>query len=228
MSGKNTLTPDEKDEILNDKYFVKEVLKNLGEPLGSILYAKENGGAAVFFPSAGNYPLVDYFVKKSDGSIVDISAKTSKGKGNIIKTPDVNKKIKDAGGRVNPKIQKILNITTENNPKEGSLKLIPEFGSPELNREYKKFLKANPEFPKKYNTTDRINLEKAIIKQINSQIDFSNIFKKYVDTQYVKYGFDETTLKPSIKVIKGEDFKVYLATKNSVNHDGERIGFQLA
>ena len=44
---------------------------------------------------------------------------------------------------------------------------------------------------------------------------------------YVKYGIDESTFKPYIKVIKDQGFDVYLATKNSKNKDGEKIGFQL-
>jgi len=124
----------------------------------------------------------------------------------------------------------MFDIVSSSGGKEGSLKLIPEFGNNALKASYKKFLKSNPDFPKKYNTTDRINLEKAIIKQLNERFksDFVDIFKKYVDTQYVKYNFDPNSLKSDVKVIKGEDFNVYLATKNSVNHDGERIGFQLA
>ena len=228
VNEKNTLTPDEKKEALDDKYFIKEVLKNLGEILGAIVYSKKYDGKTVFFPSAGNYPLVDYFIKKSDGSVVDISAKSSKGKGNIIKIPDINKKVKDAGGKLEPEIQKIFDIVSNNNAREGSLKLIPAFGSKKLKQEYKDFLQKNPNFPKSYDASERIRLEKEIIKILNKYIFvFSDIFKTYVDTQYVKYGFDENTLKPNIQVIKGEDFFVYLSTKNSPNHDGERIGFQL-
>jgi len=95
VNGRNTLSPEETKDILNDEGFINEILKNLGEPLGAIAYAKENDGTAVFFPAAGNYPLVDYFVKKSDGSIEEISAKSSKGKGNLIKVPDVYKKVLD-------------------------------------------------------------------------------------------------------------------------------------
>ena len=241
VNGRNTLSPEDTKDILNDKGFINEVLKNLGEPLGAIAYAKENDGTAVFFPSAGNYPLVDYFVKKSDGSIEEISAKSSKGKGNLIKAPDVYKKVLSKKIKLKPEYKKFFETVSAENPRAtlGTMNLISIFGSDELKDKYAKFLKNNPGYLDKskldkskgkygYDSTERIKIENMLMDELNKQMNFNKIFSDAVNTIYVKYGFDPKTLKSLIKIIKGEEFNVYLDSKNSVNHDGERIGFQLA
>ena len=227
ISNKSTLTPDEKKEIINDQYFVKEVNKNLGEILGAILYAKEINGTTVLFPAKSNYPLVDYFIKTSDGTTIEVSAKTAKGKGNLIKVPDVYEKVQSVGGKLTPDQKTIFTTITDSDGKTGALKLIPIFGDNDLKKQYKTFLKNNPNFPKKYDGVEKTAIERQICKQINAKVNFNDIFKKYIKVVYVKYSFDESTLKQSIKVIEGEDFDVYLWTKNSANHDGEKLGFQL-
>ena len=240
VNGKNTLSPEETKDILNDKGFINEILKNLGEPLGAIAYAKENDGTAVFFPAAGNYPLVDYFVKKSDGSIEEISAKSSKGKGNLIKAPDVYKKILSKKIKLKPEYKKFFETVSAENSRAtlGTMNLISIFGSDELKDKYAKFLKKNPGYLDKskldkskgkygYDSTERIKIENMLMDELNKQMNFNKIFSDAVNTIYVKYGFDPKTLKSLIKIIKGEEFNVYLDSKNSVNHDGERIGFQL-
>lgn len=229
INGKDTLTPEQKEEIKNNKYFINEVLKNLGETLGAIMYAKEIGATQVFFPKEGNYPLVDYILNTPKGE-VRVSAKTAKGQGNIVKPQDLNNIIKQRKGKISPDKQKILDILSTNNGKAGSLKLIPEFGSSELNKELKAFLKKYPNYDAKggtYDPAERIALERQIIKQINAnpELDFSDVFNKYVSVRYVKYNVDVNSAKGEISVVK--NFDVNMSTKNSPGHDGERIGFSL-
>ena len=64
-----------------------------------------------------------------------------------------------------------------------------------------------------------------IIKQINAKINFSDIFNKFVNVIYVKYGID-TDLQPFIRTVQSGTFKVELRSKNSPNHE-ERIGFDI-
>ena len=227
VTGKGRLTPEQKQEIKDNTGFTNEVLKNLGEPLGAIMYADEIGATEVFFPKAGNYPLVDYLLKTPKGE-VQVSAKTAKGQGNIIKAPDVNNIIKQRKGKIDPSKQEILDILTTSSGKTGSLNLIPKFGNTALKERLKQFLKDNPQFSEKggkYNSLERIALEREMIKQINQQYQFDDEFNKYVTVRYVKYNADPNTLKGEINVVK--NFDVEMASKNSKNHDGERIGFSL-
>lgn len=227
VTGKGRLTPEQKQEIKDNTGFTNEVLKNLGEPLGAIMYADEIGATEVFFPKAGNYPLVDYLLKTSKGE-VQVSAKTAKGQGNIIKAPDVNNIIKQRKGKIDPSKQEILDILTTSSGKTGSLNLIPKFGNTALKKRLKQFLKDNPQFSEKggkYNSLERIALEREMIRQINQQYQFDDEFNKYVTVRYVKYNADPNTLKGDIHVVN--NFDVEMASKNSKNHDGERIGFSL-
>ena len=240
INNKNTLSPEDTKEVISNKYFENEVLKNLGELIGAMIYARQIGGKYLLFPEKGNFPLIDYQVKTNDG-IIDVSAKTSKGKGNLIKTPDVYKKVLDKKINLKPEYKKFFETVSAENPRAtlGTMNLIPLFGKDETKSRYNKFLKANPGFLDKtksdkskgkygYNSAERVSIEHMLIKDLNEKFDFNTLFREAVDVKYVKYDFDRSTLKGSIKVIEGEDFDVYLATKNSVNHDGERIGFQLA
>jgi hypothetical protein len=227
INDRSTLTPAEKNEILSDKKFINEVEKNLGEMLGAILFAKEVNGVEVLFPGIGNYPLVDYFMKTADGKTIEVSAKKAKGKGNVIKLNNIEQKVKDAKGKIDPERQQIFDIIRDNSGRVGALQLIPIYGSKETKARFKNFLKANPEFPKKYDGMEKTSIERQILKDVNAKVNFNDLFNKYVNVMYVKYGIDESTFKPYIKVIKDQGFDVYLATKNSKNKDGEKIGFQL-
>jgi hypothetical protein len=227
VADKSTLNSNEKQEILSDRKFINEVEKNLGEIIGAIMFAKEVKGTEVLFPAIGNYPLVDYFMKTSDGSTIEVSAKKAKGKGNVIKLPNIEQKVKNAKGKIDPERQEIFDIIRDNNGKVGTLKLVPKYGSKETKAKLKNFLKANPDFPKTYDAAERTALERQILKDVNSQVNFNDLFNKYVQVIYVKYGIDESSLKSYIKIIKEKGFDVYLATKNSTNKDGEKIGFQL-
>jgi hypothetical protein len=229
INGKDTLSPEQKAEIKNNKYFFNEVLKNLGEVLGAMLYAKEIGATQVFFPKAGNYPLVDYILRTPKGD-VRVSAKTAKGQGNIVKPQDLNNIIKQRKGKISPEKQEILDILSTSNGKSGSLNLIPKFGDSKLNKDLKAFLKKYPNYDSKggqYDPAERIALERQIIKQINENpaLNFSDEFNKYVSVRYVKYNMDVNSVTGKISVVK--NFDVNMSTKNSPGHDGERIGFSL-
>lgn len=228
VNDKVDLTDEEKQEIVSDNRFYGEVLKNLGEPLGAIEYGNQIGATSVFFPKAGNYPLIDYLLQTPDGE-VQVSAKTAKGKGNVIKLGDLKKKIELSKGKIDPNKQKILDIIDANDVRTGSLKLIPEFGDDNLKKQYEEFLKNNPKFPAvgSYNPSDRLALEREIIRQLNSKFSFNDEFNNYVAVHYVKYFIDPKTLQPSIKVIKDEGFKVKLKSKNSPGHDTDKIGFEI-
>ena len=227
VTGNDTLTSEEKKEVMSETRFLGEVLKNLGEPLGAIMYGDQEGATEVFFPKAGNYPLIDYLLKTPEGEI-QVSAKTAKGKGNTIKPGDLLKIVDNVGGSIDPDKREIMTIIDDNDVKTGSLKLIPKFGSDELNTQYQEFLSNNPEFPKNntYNPSDRLALEREMVRQINSKYDFSDLFNNYVSVAYVKYGLDNSA-KPSIKVTRGEKFKVKFKSKNSPGHDQDKLGFEI-
>jgi len=238
VNGRNTLSPEETKDILDDNGFINEVLKNLGEIVGAIEYAKKVNGNALYFFSKPNEPLVDYKVKTND-RIIDVSAKTSKGKGNLIKLGDVYEKIKNAKLKLDPKYKEFFETTTTKNPRIsiGVMNLISKYGSPNVKELYRNFLKSNPGYLDKsrtdgskygYDAQTRTFIERQFIKDLNKEFDFNKLFRKAIDIPYVKYDFDRNTLKPTVKVIQGEDFNVYLGTKNSKGHDGEGIGFQLA
>ena len=69
------------------------------------------------------------------------------------------------------------------------------------------------------------DLEKEIIKQINTKVNFSDIFNKFVNVIYIKYGID-SNLKQYTQIIESGTFKIELRSKNSPNHE-EKIGFDI-
>jgi hypothetical protein len=223
LNGVVDLTPEEKQEILAERNFLNQVIKNLGEVYGAISYAQEIEAPTVFYPSAGNYPLIDYILKK-DGKNIPISAKSAASKGNVVKLGDIKKLVGDNDIDSDKKF--IIDVISSESAKTGPLKLIDKFGDERLKQEYKEFLQNNPEFPKTgFDINERLRLEREIIKQINAKIDFSDIFNKFVNVIYVKYGLD-TDLNPFFKPIQSGTFKVKLRSKNSPNHE-EKIGFDV-
>ena len=227
ITGENTLTSEEQKEVMSETRFLGEVLKNLGEPLGAILYGEQIGATDVFFPKAGNYPLIDYLLKTPEGE-VQVSAKTAKGKGNTIKPGDLLKIIDKVGDDIDSERKEILTIINDNDVKTGSLKLIPKYGDEGLKKQYEDFIKNNPGFPKNgtYNPSDRLALEREMVRQLNKKYDFSDLFNKYVSVAYVKYNLDNNA-KPSIKVTRDEGFKVKFKSKNSPGHDQDKLGFEI-
>jgi hypothetical protein len=223
VNGSTNLTSEEKQEILTEKNFLNQVIKNLGEVLGAILYAQQIKASTVYYPSIDNYPLIDYILKKDDKNI-PVSAKSAAGKGNVVKLGDIKKLIDNKDIDNDKKL--VINTISSESARTGPLKLIDTFGDEKLKQDYKNFLQNNPEFPKVgFDINERLRLEKEIIKQINAKINFSDIFNKFVNIIYVKYGIDDN-LQPTIQTVQSGNFKVELRSKNSPNHE-ERIGFDI-
>jgi len=223
VNGATDLTPEEKQEILTEKNFLNQVIKNLGEVYGAISYAQQVEAPTIFYPSAGNYPLIDYILKKGDENI-PVSAKSAAGKGNVVKLGDIKKLVGDNSIDADKKF--IIDTVSSEPARTGPLSLIDRFGDETLKQEYKEFLQDNPEFPKVgFDVNEKLRLEREIIKQINAKINFSDIFNKFVNVVYVKYGLD-TDLQPFIKTVQSGTFKIELRSKNSPNHE-EKIGFDV-
>jgi hypothetical protein len=217
------LSSEEKQEILAERNFLNQVIKNLGEVYGAILYAKEIGATTIYYPSEGNYPLIDYILKKDD-EVIPISAKAAEGKSNVVKLSNIKSLVGD--NEISDDQKFIIDTITSSPSKTGSLKLIDRFGDEKIKQEYKEFLENNPNFPKDFDKDQRcLYLEKEIIKQINTKVNFSDIFNKFVNVIYVKYGLD-TNLQPFIKTVQSGTFKIELRSKNSPNHE-EKIGFDI-
>jgi hypothetical protein len=216
------LSSEEKQEILAERTFLNQVIKNLGEVYGAILYAKQIKASTIYYPSEGNYPLIDYILKKDD-EVIPISAKAAEGKSNVVKLSNIKSLVGD--NEISDDQKFIIDTITSSPSKTGSLKLIDRFGDEKIKQEYKEFLENNPDFPRDFDKDQRLYLERQIIKQINTKVDFSDIFNKFVNVIYVKYGID-SNLKQYIRVIKSGAFKVSLRSKNTPRHE-EKIGFDV-
>jgi hypothetical protein len=235
------------DSCLQDTKFINEINKNLGEPIGAILYAEQINGKQIFFPGKGNYPLIDYRVKKARGPIVDVSAKIEGKKGNIVKFSDVYTKIKEKGLDAEMTKKQKLIFDTVVSARDGEnvaikiLKLANLVGTDKTKKMYADFIKANPGFLDKskrdfkkypghgYNSFEMARIQKFICKDINddSKTNFSDLFQKAIGTIYVKFYFDKSTLEPHINVYSPDKITVYVESKASTNHTGENIGFQI-
>ena len=216
------LSSEEKQEILVERNFLNQVIKNLGEVYGAILYAKEIDATTIYYPSEGNYPLIDYILKKDD-EVIPVSAKAAEGKSNVVKLSNIKSLV--GNNKISDDQKFIIDTITSSPAKTGSLNLINRFGDEKIKQEYKEFLENNPDFPKDFDKDQRLYLERQIIKQINTKVDFSDIFNKFVNVIYVKYGID-SNLKQYIRVIKSGAFKVSLRSKNTPRHE-EKIGFDV-
>ena len=225
ITNKDKPSQETIDQVFSNNRFYNELLKNLGEPLGALIYGKDRGASEVFFPSAGNYPLIDYILTIG-GEEVEVSAKTSKGAGNTVKLPDLEKLARANGNELPEDLQRIADIIKSNTVTEGGLNLIKEFGSPDLKKRLKEFYNSHPEFPNlDYDgRRERIALEKEIIKELNQVFNFSEVFNKYVGVNYVKYKLDPSSLEEDYIEIPPGVFDVSLQTKNSPGHDSDKIG----
>ena len=224
-------TPEEIDEAMSAPSFYNEVLKNLGEPLGALIYGKANEFDSVEFPAAGNYPLIDYLLYEGDEQ-TQVSAKTSKGAGNTVKLADLKKVVEKKGGEIDKDRMEVIDTISQNSVLEGPLKLIEKIGSNDLKKALKKFYEDYPDFPKinnPYNETahaERIQLEKALIRELNAdpKYSFNDLFNEYIAVVYVKYKLDLKTLNSTYDTIGAGKFNVLLASKNSKNHDSDKVG----
>jgi len=213
------------DQVFSNNRFYNELLKNMGEPLGALVYGNAKGASEVFFPVAGNYPLIDYILTVGDKEI-EVSAKTSKGAGNTVKLPDLEKLANNHGENLPEDLQRIVDIIKTSTVTEGGLRLIEEFGSPDLKKRLEEFYDAHPEFPNLdyEGRKERVALEREIVKELNQKFNFSEVFNKYVGVYYVKYKLDPSSLEEDyIEILPGV-FSVSLQTKNSPGHDSDKIG----
>jgi hypothetical protein len=213
------------DQVFSNNRFYNELLKNMGEPLGALIYGADKGASEVFFPVAGNYPLIDYILTVGDKEI-EVSAKTSKGAGNTVKLPDLEKLANNHGENLPEDLQRVVDIIKTSTVTEGGLRLIEEFGSPDLKKRLEEFYDAHPEFPNLdyEGRKERVALEREIVKELNQKFNFSEVFNKYVGVYYVKYKLDPSSLKEDYLEILPGVFSVSLPTKNSPGHDSDKIG----
>jgi len=213
------------DQVFSNNRFYNELLKNMGEPLGALVYGNAKGASEVFFPVAGNYPLIDYILTVGDKEI-EVSAKTSKGAGNTVKLPDLEKLANNHGENLPEDLQRVVDIIKTSTVTEGGLRLIEEFGSPDLKKRLEEFYDAHPEFPNLdyEGRRERVALEREIVKELNQKFNFSEVFNKYVGVYYVKYKLDPSSLEEDFIEILPGVFSVSLQTKNSPGHDSDKIG----
>jgi hypothetical protein len=213
------------DQVFSNNRFYNELLKNMGEPLGALVYGAAKGASEIFFPVAGNYPLIDYILTVGDKEI-EVSAKTSKGAGNTVKLPDLEKLAINHGENLPEDLQRVVDIIKTSTVTEGGLRLIEELGSPDLKKRLEEFYDAHPEFPNLdyEGRRERVALEREIVKELNQKFNFSEVFNKYVGVYYIKYKLDPSSLEEDyIEILPGV-FSVSLQTKNSPGHDSDKIG----
>jgi hypothetical protein len=228
VTNENKPTEEEINRVFSNKLFYNELLKNLGEILGAFIYGDLIGATEVFFPGKGNYPMIDYILTTPNGK-VRVSAKTSKGVGNTVKLADLATSITNQDGELDADRQKIVDIINSNSVLNGAIELVKEFGSDAVKKQTEEFLAAHPDFPKldREGHQARIEIEKNIIKELNSKFNFTDLFNQYVDVKYVKYYLIVPSLEQDVKLIEGGNFRVRLKSKNSPGHDSDKIGLEV-
>ncbi len=234
ITGKNIISKEAISELPDGLF--NEVRKNFGEPHGALIYGKALGADSVFFPSAGNYRLLDYILYKGEEQI-QVSAKAAKTSGNTVKYEDVLKLVDKQNGKVSNEIRKFTKLISNNSVYAGAFAVIDAFGSNELKARAKEYKKTYPQFPKlgkkpedEQSHRDRISIEKDFVKYINTEkpeLDFNAIFNQYVAVKYVKYDMNRNTLDASYFVIDSGKFKVKHKSKNSTNHDSDKLGLDV-
>ncbi len=231
VTKENKPTSEEIESAMSAPSFYNEVLKNLGEPLGALIYGNALEVDGVEFPGAGNYPLIDYLLYNGDEQI-QVSAKTSKGMGNTVKLADLKKVVEKKDGEIDTDKMLVIDEISKGSVLEGPLNLIEKIGSDSLKKALKKFYEDYPDFPKINNPydreahADRIRLERALIKELNAdpKYNFNDLFNEYVAVRYVKYKLNPKTLEDGYDTIDSGQFNVSLASKNSPGHDSDRVG----
>jgi len=228
VTNENKPTEEEINQVFLNKLFYNELLKNLGEILGALIYGNLIKATEVFFPGKGNYPMIDYILTTSEGK-VRISAKTSKGVGNTVKLADLAIAVANQNDKIDADRQKIIDIINNNSVLNGAIELVKEFGSDVIKKQTEEFLSAHPDFPKldREGHQARIEIENNIIKELNSKFNYTDLFNQYVDVKYVKYILNPSSLDQDVKLIESGNFKVRLHSKNSAGHDSDKIGLLL-
>ena len=107
--------------------------------------------------------------------------------------------------------------------------LAKEFGSDAVKKQTEEFLAAHPDLSKldREGHRDRIEIEKNIIKELNSKFNYTDLFNQYVDVKYVKYYLIVPSLEQDVKLIEGGNFRVRLKSKNRPGHDSDKIGLEV-
>ena len=234
VTGKNIPSSEEISELPNG--FFNEVRKNFGEPHGALLYGKAVNADSVFFPSKGNYRLIDYILYKGDDQI-QVSGKAAGTASNTVKYEDVIKLVDKQNGDVPKDIRTYVQIISNNSVYAGAFVAIEKFGDSSLKKRVKEYEKKYPHFPKlgkkpedEQSHIDRIAIEKDFVKYINAyrpELDFNKLFNQYVGVKYVKYNINRSTLVASYNVISSGRFRVKHKSKNSTNHDSDKLGLDV-
>lgn len=235
VDDRGNLSDSEIQDLSSQNGFYNEVNKNFGESHGALLYGIEQGYDSVEFPSASNYPLIDYVLYKGNER-TQVSAKAAKTVGNTVKYSDVLAIVDRNQGEVPKKIREFTDIIAKGSVITGAFDIIEKFGSPELKKRVQDYKKTYPEYPaigKKFEDrqahVDRINIEKELIKDLNTDPDFSfnDLFNNYVEVKYIKYYLDPKDLKGKLEVIESGNFNVIHYTKNSPGHDSDKLGLRV-
>lgn len=234
VTGQGAISDKDKAEL--PKGFFNEVNKNFGEPHGALIFGKQQGCDSVEFPAAGNYRLLDYILYKGDERI-QVSAKSGSSIGNTVKYSDVIKLVDLAKGEASDKIRKFSDIITKYSVIEGAFEAIDAFGSNDLKKAVADYKEKYPQYPRlgrgpedEESHRDRINIEKAFVKEINNdpELNFNEIFNNYVEVKYVKYYLDTDKLQGVTSVIDSGNFQVSHLSKNSPNHDSDKLGLKVS
>ena len=234
VTGQGAISDNDKSQL--PKGFFNEVNKNFGEPHGALLFGKASGCDSVEFPAAGNYRLLDYILYKGDERI-QVSAKSGSSIGNTVKYIDVLKLADLAKGEVPDKIRKFTEIINRYSVYEGAFEAIDAFGSNDLKERVKAYKEQYPQYPRlgrapedEQSHRDRIAIEKDFVKELNNdaEFNFNEIFNNYVEVKYVKYYLDTNSLEGVTSVIDNGNFHVTHLSKNSPNHDSDKLGLKVS
>lgn len=233
VTGQGSISDNDKAEL--EKGFFNEVNKNFGETHGALIFGKQQGCDAVEFPAAGNYRLLDYILYKGEERI-QVSAKSGSSIGNTVKYIDVIKLVDLADGEASDKLRQFTDIIDKHSVFEGPFIAIDRFGSNDLKKRVKAYKEQYPQFPRlgrgpddEQSHRDRIAIEKDFVKELNNNPDFNfnEIFNNYVEVKYVKYYLDSTSLQGVTSVIDSGNFHVSHLSKNSPNHDSDKLGLSV-
>lgn len=228
------LTPEQTQEITSDRNFINQVQKNFSEISGVIHYAEnviKEPASKIEFPAIGNEPLIDSYVIKPDGSRIRISSKAKAG-GNIVKPEGLLIAADEMGYEFeNDSKEEIFNNINDYPVVQSDL-LLAKYGDDQI-QQYKSqiedALKSDPKLKSPKNRQLHYNFERELIRQINAQFDFSDIFNDILDVVYVKTKTNPKTGIPTYSIVDPGNYKVVLQSKNTNNPNRslERIGFQM-
>ena len=98
-----------------------------------------------------------------------------------------------------------------------------------MKKQLENALTNDPKLKDPNNRQLQYNLERELIRQINSKFDFSDIFNDLLDVVYVKTNTNARTGIPKYSTVDPGNYRVVLQSKNTANPVRclERIGFQM-